>query len=226
VRGTPETPLTVDIVSDVMCPWCYIGKRRFERAIMARPDVTFDVRWRAFKLDPTIPKGGVDREEYLSNKFGGADRASAIYAQIEQAGADEGLPFAFSGIQRSPNTTDPHRLIRWSYGAGQQDGVVEELFEAFFMHGADIEDHDVLVDIGERNGMDPALLRELMESERDVDSIDQELAHARQLGIEGVPCFVFAGRVAVMGAQEPQGLLEAIDKALTLEDDAGSAVEI
>lgn len=219
MSGTAENALTVDIVSDVMCPWCYIGKRRFERAIAQRPDLELDVRWRAFKLDATIPKGGVDREEYLSRKFGGAAQASAIYANIEEAGAGEELAFEFSAIRRSPNTTDAHRMIRWSYGQGAQDGVVEDLFHAFFMAGKDVEDHQLLAEIGARNGMDEALLRDLLESDKDVDAIDAEIAHAQQLGIEGVPCFVFAGRVAVMGAQDADGLLAAIDKALSLGDE-------
>ena len=219
MTGTENAPLTVDIVSDVMCPWCYIGKRRYERAVAERPGLALDVRWRAFKLDPTIPRGGVDREEYLSRKFGGAAQASAIYANIEQAGAAEQLAFDFGAIRRSPNTTDAHRLIRWSHGAGAQDGVVEDLFHAFFIAGQDIEDQQLLAEIGGRNGMDEALLRELLDSDKDADAVDAEIAHAQQLGIEGVPCFVFAGRVAVMGAQEPEGLLAAIDKALTLGDD-------
>ncbi len=212
------TPMTIDVVSDVMCPWCYIGKRRLDAALAMRGDIAFDVRWRAFKLDPTIPKGGIDRETYLSNKFGGPERAAGVYARIAEAGEAEGLAFNFPAIRRSPNTTDAHRLIRWSYGQKVQDAVVEGLFKAFFMDGADIEDHETLGDIAGDAGMDAALVREVLDSDADVATIEQELSLAKEMGIDGVPCFIIGARVAVMGAQEPDVLLSAIEKAEATAD--------
>ena len=204
--------MTIDVVSDVMCPWCYIGKRRLETALSMRPDLPVDVRWRAYKLDPTIPDGGVDRVEYLEKKFG--EKATTIYAQIEQAGRDAGIDFRFTDILRSPNTTNAHRLIRWSYGQNAQDSVVEGLFRSFFTEGGDVEDIDTLGAIAEDAGMDGKLVRELLETDADKDSIDAEIEQAKQIGVQGVPCFIFGARLAVMGAQAPEILADAMDKTL------------
>ena len=204
--------MTIDVVSDVMCPWCYIGKRRLETALSMRPDLPVDVRWRAYKLDPTIPDGGVDRVEYLEKKFG--EKAGAIYAQIEQTGRDIGIDFRFTDISRSPNTMNAHRLIRWSYGQNAQDRVVEGLFKSFFVDGGDVEDIETLGAIAEDAGMDGKLVRELLETEADKDSIDAEIQQAHQIGVQGVPCFIFGARLAVMGAQAPEILADAMDKTL------------
>lgn len=206
--------LTIDVVSDVMCPWCYIGKRRLEGALALRPEVEVDVRWRAYKLDPTIPAGGVDRKTYLDNKFGGAERAGEIYARIVEAGRVEEIDFNFGGIARSPNTSNAHRLIRWSYGQRAQDAVVEGLFSAYFIEGGDIEDPVTLGEIATASGMDCDLVRELLASDADLDAVDAEIDQARQIGVDGVPCFIFGARVAVMGAQASEILAQAIDKAL------------
>lgn len=211
-------PLTIDVVSDVMCPWCYIGKRRLEGALARRPEVEFDVRWRAYKLDPTIPKGGVDRQSYLDNKFGGAERAAGIYARVAEAGAQAGLDFRFDAIRRSPNTTDAHRLIRWAYGQNAQDSVVEGLFRTYFTDGGDVEDPVTLGDIATAAGMDSELVRELLAGDADIDAVNAEIDQARQIGIDGVPCFIVGARLAVMGAQASEILVEAIDKVLASKD--------
>ena len=206
------TALTIDVVSDVMCPWCYIGKKRLEIALSMRQSIPVDVRWRAYKLDPTIPDGGVDRVEYLEKKFG--EKADAIYSQIEQTGRDVGIDFRFSDISRSPNTTNAHRLIRWSYGQNAQDDVVEGLFRSFFTEGGDVEDIDTLAAIAEHAGMDGKLVREVLETKADKDAIDAEIRQAQQIGVQGVPCFIFGARLAVMGAQAPEILADAMDKTL------------
>ncbi|MCB1473962.1 MAG: DsbA family oxidoreductase [Rhodobiaceae bacterium] len=215
MRGASMQPLTIDVVSDVMCPWCYIGKRRLEGALALRPEVEIDVRWRAYKLDPTIPRGGVDRQSYLENKFGGAERAAGIYAQVAEAGAQAGLDFHFDAIRRSPNTTDAHRLIRWSYGQNAQDSVVEGLFRTYFIEGGDVEDPVTLGDIATAAGMDSELVRELLAGEADIEAVNAEIDQARQIGVDGVPCFIIGARLAVMGAQASEILVEAIDKVLS-----------
>ena len=206
--------LTVDVVSDVMCPWCFIGKRRLEAAIAARPDITFDIRWRPFQLDATIPEEGMDRQTYLSKKFGGPARAAEIYENIRFAGETEGLDFAFDRIEKSPNTLNAHRLIRWSASAGVQNEVVEDLFTAFFMDGEDIGDIGTLVEIGARHGLDPELLHNLFGEGADGDLIEREIALAHKMGVEGVPCFILNDRFIVMGAQSPDTLVQAFEHAM------------
>lgn len=211
---TPTKPdLQVDIVSDVMCPWCYIGKRRLEKALGHCADLDIDIRWHPYQLDPTLPPEGRDRKLYLETKFGGPDRAKAIYANIEQAGKAEGIPFDFRAIKVSPNTIDAHRVIRWSTNANAQDAVVEALFSAYFLEGRNIGDHDVLVDVARTNGMDETLVRTLLEKQADVNLIEEEIALAQSLGIDGVPCFILANSYAIAGAQDPQILANAMRKA-------------
>ena len=141
------TEITIDVVSDVMCPWCYIGKRRLEKALARVEDVDIDIRWRPFQLDPSLPPEGRDRKQYLENKFGGPERAQQIYSSIENAGKDENIDFKFSAIKVSPNTIDAHRVIRWSMNEGKDvhDRLVERLFQVFFLEGGHIGKHEVLV---------------------------------------------------------------------------------
>ncbi|ESR26583.1 DsbA family oxidoreductase [Lutibaculum baratangense] len=205
--------LTIDVVSDTICPWCYIGKRRLEQALAMRPDVEAEVRWRPFQLDPTIPRGGVDRQQYLENKFGGPERAREIYGRIEAAADAEGLEVDFGRIARTPNTIDSHRLIRWAASTGRQSDVVEDLFRHYFSEGGDIEDPQVLTAIAETNGIDGDLIAELLAGDADRDLVEKEIALAQQLGVTGVPCFILADRFGVVGAQSPETLAEAIDRA-------------
>lgn len=206
--------LTVDVVSDVMCPWCFIGKRRLEAAIGERPEIAFDIRWRPFQLDATIPEDGMDRQTYLSKKFGGPARAAEIYENIRFAGETAGIEFAFDRIGKSPNTLNAHRLIRWSAAADVQNAIVEDLFTAFFLEGEDIGDIDTLVEIGARHGLDPELLRNLFEEGADRDLIEREIALAHKMGVEGVPCFILNDRFIVMGAQSSDVLAQAFDHAV------------
>ncbi|MGH6872424.1 MAG: DsbA family oxidoreductase [Rhizomicrobium sp.] len=211
--------MQIDVVSDTICPWCFIGKRRLARALAERPDIEFDVRWRAFRLDPGVPPEGVDRRAYLKAKFGDGERPRAMSEAIRAAGAEEAIAFAFDRIARTPNTVDSHRLIRWAGGAGLQDEVVEALFHAYFEEGRDIGDIDVLVDIADQAGMDTSLVADLLEEGADREIIQREDDLAHRMGISGVPTFIFANKYAVSGAHDPDTLVQLIDKV------AGEAAE-
>ncbi|GAB4354732.1 MAG: DsbA family protein [Oricola sp.] len=207
------TAVAIDIVSDVMCPWCYIGKRRFERAVRALGGtVDLDIRWRPFQLDPTLPREGKDRDSYLAEKFGSIERARQLYRTVEEAGAGEGIPFRFDAIAVSPNTLDAHRLIRWALGAGPgvQAKVVERLFASYFLEGANIADHAVLTGVAGEAGMDDAIVASLLAGDADRQAVQEEIATARRMGISGVPCFILDGRYAVMGAQDAETIADAI----------------
>lgn len=212
-------PVTIDIVSDVMCPWCYIGKRRLDAALESLDGIETRVQWRPYQLDPTLPPEGRDRKTYLETKFGGPEKAAAIYARIEEAGRVENIAFNFEDIAISPNTLDAHRVIRWSINEGEkvQDALVERLFELFFLEGANIGDHAVLVAAAEKAGMDGAIVRALLETEQDKNEVEIEIATAQQMGVTGVPCFIIDQRYAVMGAQEPEQIAAAIQQAATDE---------
>ncbi|MBZ8132477.1 DsbA family oxidoreductase [Afifella sp. IM 167] len=213
----PGAGLSVDIVSDVMCPWCYIGKRRLEKAA-ARAEMPLDIRWRPYQLDPTLPPEGKDRQVYLSEKFGSPDRAEEIYANIRAAGEMEKIAFAFEKIEVSPNTIDAHRLIRWAAGAGVQDVVVEKLFSAYFVEGRRIGEAAVLVEIAREAGMDGDLAASLLAGEADRQKVMEEIDLARQMGVTGVPTFIVGGRYAVVGAQSPEVLLEAFTAAAAAQN--------
>ena len=205
--------MKIDVISDVMCPWCYIGKRRIEAAVERRPDIAVEIIWHPFKLDPTIPRGGVDRKEYLERKFGGPEGAAEIYARISKAGLAEGIPFAFDRIVRSPNTTDAHRLIRWARESGDQDQVVESLFQAYFRDGRDIENADVLSGIADDAGMDADRIRQRLATNEAVAEVDADIAFAQKIGVTGVPTFLLAQKLAVVGAQGPDIVVQAMDQA-------------
>ncbi len=207
--------VNVDVVSDVMCPWCYIGKRRLEQALANLDDVDVSIHWRPYQLDPTLPPEGRDRQEYLENKFGGPERAKEIYSRIESAGRDEDLDFDFSSIAVSPNTLDAHRVIRWSANEGEdvQEKLVEILFKLFFMEGANIGDHAVLIKAAEEAGMDVSIVATLLATDQDKNAVSKEIETAQRMGVTGVPCFIIDNKYAVMGAQEPQHIAEAIKQA-------------
>ncbi len=206
--------IAIDVVSDTVCPWCFIGKRRLGKALASRPDISFAVRWRAYRLDPTVPRQGLERKAYLKARFGDDDRIRRMGDAIRDAGATEGIQFAYERIARTPNTLDSHRLIRWAASAGVQDKVVECLFKAYFEEGRDIGSAPVLCDIADTAGMDRELVSRLLASEADVELIEREDALAHQMGISGVPTFIFANRYATSGAHEPEVLLQVIDRLL------------
>ncbi len=208
MNDTP--PLVIDVVSDVMCPWCYIGKRRLEAALKSVPDLGVQVRWHPFQLDATLPRTGKDRQQYLSDKFGGMDQANAFYSQIKAAGTAEGIDFAFEDIRLSPNTLDCHRLILWSRADDLQDEVVERLFQAYFLHGEDLTKAETLVRISDEAGMQSDLVEQLLETETDLDKIEAQVAKAQESGITGVPCFIIDGRFVLAGAEKAETIAAAL----------------
>lgn len=204
--------MRIEIVSDVICPWCFIGKRRLEKALARRPDIMFEIGWRPFQLNPDMPKEGADRRAYLEAKFGGPARAKEIYARLAAEGAKEAIPFDFERIKRTPNTLAAHSLLRWALSAGVQNELKERLFRLYFLEGLDIGDHQVLADAAAAEGMDGALVKSLLDEGRDADLIQSEDRMARELGVTGVPFFIFERRYGVPGAQDPEVLLQVIDK--------------
>jgi predicted DsbA family dithiol-disulfide isomerase len=206
--------MTIDVVSDVVCPWCYIGKRRLEAALAERTPAP-TIRWHPFQLNPDIPAEGVDRRSYLEEKFGGPEQAREIYARVEAAGREVGIPFAFDRIERQPNTIDAHRLIAWAQEnvPARADRVVERLFEAYFTEAADIGALEVLVGVAVDAGCDEAAVRAHLASDAGRDSVAAADARTKSTGIGGVPFFIFNRRLAVSGAQPPQLLREALEQA-------------
>lgn len=204
--------MKIDIFSDPICPWCFIGKRRLERALGDRGlDTGVAVHWRAFQLNPGMPPEGMARDAYLALKFGGDTRASQIYDAIGEAGAGEGIDFAFDLIERTPNTINAHRLIRHASGPGRQGAVVEALFTGYFLDGRDLGDNGVLADIAAECGFDRAATQAYLDGAEDEPEIRAEHDFAVTLKITGVPCFIVEGRYAVVGAQEPDAFMPVFD---------------
>ncbi len=212
--------MRIEIVSDVICPWCFIGKRRLEKAMALRPDIEFEIGWRPFQLNPDMPREGADRKSYLEAKFGGPARAKEIYARVAGEGAKEGIAFNFDGIKRTPNTLAAHSLLRWALEDGVQYDVKEKLFQAYFLQGRDIGDAAVLAEIAAEAGMDHAAVLGKLEQGIDAEVIEAEDRMARELGITGVPFFIIERRYGLSGAQPPEVLLDVIDKALAVANDA------
>jgi predicted DsbA family dithiol-disulfide isomerase len=215
--------MQIDVVSDTICPWCYIGKKRLARALEQRPDIEFDVQWRPYRLDTTVPREGVERRAYLKAKFGDGPKTQAMADAIRAEGAKEGIAFAFERIERTPNTLDSHRLIRWAVGAGLQDMIVERLFQAYFTEGRDIGDPAVLEFLAADVGMDSLLVADYLTGDTDLASVEREAQLAGEMGITGVPAFIIANKFVVAGAREPELLLRVIDKALEESEPPPSA---
>jgi predicted DsbA family dithiol-disulfide isomerase len=209
--------VTIDVVSDAVCPWCFIGKKKLDMAMAAMPDIIFDVRWRPYQLDATIPPGGMPRREYMARKFG-EDRLPAIHDKLREAGRDVGLAFEFDKIAVSPNTLDAHRLIRWAQSTGAQHAVVERLFRMFFLEGRDIGDAATLTEAAVDAGMEKAVVERLLSGDADADAVREEIAVAQRLGVTGVPFFIFDGRIGVSGAQPPEILQQAIVQSLESQE--------
>lgn len=202
----------LDIISDPICPWCYIGKSNLDRALSKHPDHAFEIEWHPFQLNPEMPEAGMDRREYLETKFGGKDNAIKVYGQIEAAAEAAGLEIDFAAMKRTPNTIDAHRLIHWAGLEGRQTAVVSRLFKAFFAEGKDIGDRDVLLDIAEGTGMDRAMAERLFDSDADTNDIRERDKHARDRGVTGVPTFVVANQHVLPGAQPPELWGRVIDE--------------
>jgi predicted DsbA family dithiol-disulfide isomerase len=210
-------PFQIDVISDVVCPWCYIGQRRLAEALARLPadDAArrATIRWHPFQLNPDLPQAGVPRRTYLEDKFGGPERAAQIYARIVAAGAAAGIPFAFDRIEIQPNTRDAHRLIAWAQAQFDAGDLVGRLFRAYFIDGRAIGDRDELAAIAGEAGFDPAAARDMLDSDEGVDAIALMDQRARDIGVQGVPFFIFNQQVAVSGAQEPDVLFQAIAQA-------------
>ncbi len=215
--------MEIDIFSDTICPWCFIGKRRLERALAERPLPNLTIHWRAFQLNPDMPEGGMDRQRYLEAKFGGSDNAQAVYDQVRAAGESEGIVFAFEAMQRVPNTVASHRLIRYAADSGNQDAVVQALFDAYFLRGEDIGDLGVLSAAAATGGLDAETARAFLEGDAGTEAVRDEDRGARQAGISGVPCFIFNRRHALAGAHPPEVLHQLFDLALQEEAAAAEA---
>jgi predicted DsbA family dithiol-disulfide isomerase len=212
--ATPEpASLRIDVVSDVVCPWCYIGKRRLEQAIELVRDISVDIHWRPYFLNPWIPREGIDRQTYLETKFGSAERYAAIAERVATAAALEGLRYEPDRISRQPNTLDCHRLILWSRSATDPARMKQRLMELYFAEGADLTDPKILIQAAAECDMDADLVRRLLASDADVDRIENEANSAKEAGIDGVPCFMFGGSAIVTGAQSPEYLASAIERA-------------
>jgi len=209
----PETALPIDVVSDVVCPWCFIGKRRLEKAIALKPDIPVTVRYRPYFLNPWVPRAGISRTEYLTTKFGSVDRYKANVQRIVLAARQDGLTYNPDAIARQPNTLDCHRVIRWSGESGDPARMKQRLMEFYFTEGADLSDNEVLVSAARDCGIDADQVRQRLAGEEDVESVTREAESAKAAGIDGVPCFIMGGIFAVSGAQSPEYLADAIERA-------------
>jgi predicted DsbA family dithiol-disulfide isomerase len=210
--------LSIDVISDVVCPWCYIGKRRLATALAAvraeQPALELRVNWHPFQLNPDLPPEGVDRRAYLDEKFGGPERAAGIYERVRAAGATVGIAFEFDRILRQPNTLDAHRLVSWAQAQGAAEALVEALFRAYFLDGRYVGDRDVLAQIAAEAGLDRAAAAAMLASAEGIEHIRGMDRRVRELGVAGVPFFIFGDKVAVSGAHEPAVLEDAIAQAL------------
>jgi len=215
MTASPTRPaaLHIDVVSDVVCPWCFIGKHRLETALTLVPDIPVAINWRPYFLNPWIPREGIGRQTYLETKFGSAERYAIIAERVVAAAAMEGLLYASDAIGPQPNTLDCHRLILWSRSATDPGNMKQRLMELYFSEGADLTDPKTLIQAAIDCGMEGDLVRRLLASDADVDRIENEANAAKEAGIDGVPCFVFGGSVIVTGAQSPEYLASAIDRS-------------
>jgi predicted DsbA family dithiol-disulfide isomerase len=216
--------MLIEILSDTVCPWCYIGQKRLKQALAMRPSVTYDLQWRPFRLDPTMPAEGLDRDTYLIAKFGTVERAERNQERIRKAGAEEGINFRFDRIRRAPNSVNSHRLIRHTQAYGLQEALVEALYRAYFLEGQDVGDIEILADIAAVLGLNRAETMSYLTSSTDRSEILAEDEGARQQGVTGVPCYIIEDRYAVSGAQAPEVFLQIIDLVRQEEPElAGSA---
>ena len=199
---------------DLVCPWCYLGLKRLLRTLASRPDIQAELIWRPFLLNPDMPRAGMARADYVARKFGGEERAKRLYASIAEIGIAEGIPFRFERIRRTPSSIDAHRLVRWADAHGRGTHMVEALFAAHFCDGRDIGDWQVLIAIAGACGLDAMAAHAFLHSDAESDAIHAENLRAHRLVINGVPCFVIAGRHAIAGAQEPEVIARLLDIAV------------
>jgi len=196
--------IKLDIMSDPICPWCYIGKAHLDRALESEPDHPFAIEWHPFQLNPDMPADGMDRRAYLEGKFGGKEGAVRAYAPVVEHAEKAGLKINFEAMQRTPNTLNAHRLIHWAGIEGRQTAAVSALFKAYFVDARDIGDAEVLADIADGIEMDASVVTRLLATDEDMEDIRKRDAHSREMGISSVPTFIVGGRHAVPGAQPPE----------------------
>jgi predicted DsbA family dithiol-disulfide isomerase len=206
-------PVPIDVVSDVVCPWCFIGKKRIEKAIALRPDIPVTLRFHPYFLNDWIPREGISRTDYLVTKFGSVERYAQIAERVKAAAADEGLVYAPDKISRQPNTTDCHRLILWADKTGNGARMKQRLMDLYFTEGGDLTSNEVLAQAAADTGLDRTEIAAMLATDQDVLAVGQQAEAAKAAGIEGVPCFIFAGALAVSGAQAPEYLAGAIERA-------------
>lgn len=210
--------VVIDVISDVVCPWCYLGKRRLESALKLRSDIETEIHWRPYLLNPQVPREGMVRVDYLSRKFGSDERFRPAHERLTRLGKEEGVEFHFERIVRQPNTLDAHRVIGWAEEAGKAAPVVENIMRAFFTEGKDLTNNEVLVEVAGQSGLDSEAVRRDLASDRDLELTQKAAAAAADGGISGVPFFIFNSRFALAGAQEPEQLVSALDQALAAEE--------
>ena len=213
ILAPPKARLSIEVVHDLVCPWCFLGVRRLMRTLRRRPDLLFDLSWRPFLLNPDMPRSGMPRPDYVIRKFGGEDRARRLYTSIAEIGRAEGILFRFDRIRRTPSSVEAHRLVRFASRFGRADAMVEALFSAHFTDGLDISDHSLLVAIASACGLDSVSARRFLASDDETDAVHADNLRAHRLGINGVPCFVISGRHAIAGAQEPEVIERLLDVA-------------
>ena len=210
----PRARVAIEVVFDLVCPWCFLGSRRLRRMLRGRPDLSVDILWRPFLLHPDLAPQGVPRQDYLARKFGGEERARRVHGTMAELGRPEGIEFRFDRIRRVPHSLDAHRLVRWAGRFGAADQVVDALFEAYFSYGADLGAPSVLAAVAAGQELDPTAARRFLSSGSEVEAVHADNLRAHRLGINGVPCFVVAGRHAIAGAQDPEVLERLLDVAL------------
>ena len=204
--------LVIDVVSDVVCPWCFIGKRRLEKALALKPEIPVEVRFRPYFLNPWVPREGMSGEDYLTTKFGSPERYKSIAGRVKQAAAAEGLTYAAEKMQRQPNTLDCHRLIHWAGKQGKAAQMKQRLMDLYFTEGGDLSDPAELVKAAADCGLDAAAVRAKLTTDEDVELIEKDANAAKEVGIDGVPTFILGGVAAISGAQSPELLANAIEQ--------------
>lgn len=213
MANSSRNPVTIDVVSDVVCPWCFIGKSRLEKALALKPEVPVEVRFHPYFLNPWVPREGMERAEYLTAKFGSPEGYRQISERVKAAATAEGLVYDSSKMRRQPNTLDCHRLIRWADQIGKAAQMKQRLMDLYFTEGGDLSDPSVLVQAAVDCGLDGDTVRAGLASDEDVAEVEAQAKAANEAGINGVPFFIFGGALAVSGAQTPEFLADAIERA-------------
>jgi predicted DsbA family dithiol-disulfide isomerase len=218
VEKLPIPPVVVDVVSDVVCPWCFIGKRRLEKALALKPEILVEVRFHPYFLNPWVPREGISRDEYLTTKFGSPDRYKGIAGRVQAAAAEEGLVYDSSKMKRQPNTTDAHRLIFWASSIGKSAEMKQRLMDLYFTEGGDLTDREVLVKAAADIGLEAAKVREALASDADLAAVEAAADQAKDAGIDGVPFFIIGNLAAISGAQSPEVIANAIEQVALNRD--------